>query len=167
MSRQRLPLIATTDPRGGRSRMTCTFRCGNACAHPSPNRSGNPHIAELLSGVVARRTVLRGAAAAGAAAGVLTHLSTAAAATGLSGAAAADALTFRPVAPNNRDNVTVPIDYDYDVVIKWGDRVLPGAPRFDVYNQTPRSQAQQFGYNCDYATMLPTCTRGRGRSTRH
>jgi len=158
---QRLPLIPTSGPRGGRSRMTCTFRCGNACAHPAPNRSGNPHIAELLGGVVARRTVLRGAAAAGAAAGVLTTPSTAAAATGLSGAEAAGSLTFRPVAPNRRDNVTVPVGYDYDVVVKWGDRVLPGAPRFDVYNQTPESQAQQFGYNCDYVAMLPTGKRGR------
>jgi secreted PhoX family phosphatase len=65
------------------------------------------------------------------------------------------------VAPNKRDNVTVPIGYDYDVVVKWGDRVLPGAPRFDAYNQTPKAQAQQFGYNCDYVAMLRTGKRGR------
>ena len=64
-------------------------------------------------------------------------------------------LTFASVAPNNRDNVTVPHGYEYDVIIGWGDRVLPHAPKFDVLDQTPAAQAAQFGYNCDYVAVLP------------
>jgi len=136
--------------------MTCTFRCGNACDHPEPNTSGNHHIRELLERAVARRSVLGGAAAGSAAlvVGGLVHPSTAAAVTGRAPAVpGVGDLTFDPVAPNKRDNVTVPVGYDYDVVIGWGDKVVEGAPRFDVYRQTPDAQAQQFGYNCDYVSV--------------
>ena len=162
MSPRLLPLIDT--PHGARSRMTCKYRCGNACDHPEPNRSGNPHIGEVLRGVVARRSVLRGtaAASAGLAVGALANPSAAAAATGVA-RPAADTLTFAAVPPNKRDNVTVPVGYDYDVIMKWGDPVLPGAPRFDVYHQTPEAQAQQFGYNCDYVSLVPIPGR-RGRA---
>ena len=58
-----LPLISTPGAHGGRSRMTCTYKCGNACDHPEPNTSCNPHIGEVLARAVARRSVLGGAMA--------------------------------------------------------------------------------------------------------
>ena len=64
-------------------------------------------------------------------------------------------LRFTPVAPNNRDSVTVPQGFGHHVVISWGDRVMPGAPRFNVHDQTPEAAALQFGYNCDYIGVLP------------
>jgi uncharacterized protein len=156
-----LPLVGTSGPHGSRSWMTCKYRCGNQCDHPEPNRSGNTHVRELLGKAVARRTVL--AAGATASAGValapLLGGSPAAVATGQAAASAGrrgvTGLTFTPVEPNNRDNVTVPVGYDYDVIAGWGDRVLPGAPAFDVYRQTPSAQAGQFGYNCDFVGVLP------------
>src|SRR5262245_20530980 len=125
------------------------FRFVNQCDHPEPNQSGNPHVRDLLGKAVARRTILAAGAtaSAGAALAPLAGSSPAAAATGQ--------LSFTPVAPNNRDNVTVPPGYDYDVVAKWGDRILPDAPEFDVFRQTPQAQAKQFGYNCDYVGFLP------------
>jgi len=131
MSPRLLPLLPVAGPHGSRSRMTCTFRCGNACDHPEPNTSGNHHIRELLERAVARRSVLGGAAAGSAAlvVGGLVHPSTAAAVTGRAPAVpGVGDLTFDPVAPNKRDNVTVPVGYDYDVVIGWGDKVVEGAP---------------------------------------
>jgi uncharacterized protein len=151
-----LPLVGTSGPHGSRSAMTCKYRCGNQCDHPEPNRSGNPHIRDLLGKAIARRTVLAAGATAtaGAALAPLLGSSPAAAATGQAAVArprrAAIGLTFTPVEPNNRDNVTVPVGYDYDVIASWGDRLLPDAPEFDVYHQTPKAQAKQFGYNCDY-----------------
>jgi secreted PhoX family phosphatase len=65
------------------------------------------------------------------------------------------------VAPNNADDVTVPDGYRADVVIGWGDAVLPGAPAFDVHRQTPAAAATQFGYNNDYVGVLPD---GRNRA---
>jgi hypothetical protein len=142
--------VSTPGPHGSRSRATCTFRCGNACDRPEPNTSANTHIQEILTAAVARRSVLR-AGAAGSAVALVASPSLAAAATGSSRAR----LAFKPVPPNRRDNVTVPPGYDYDVIIAWGDQVVPGAPRFDVYDQSPAAQAGQFGYNCDYVAVLP------------
>ncbi|MDP9407812.1 MAG: PhoX family phosphatase, partial [Actinomycetota bacterium] len=71
-------------------------------------------------------------------------------------------LTFEPVAPNFRDDVVTAPGYAYDVVIRWGDPVLPDAPRFDAFNQTAAAQEKQFGYNCDFLAVLPLDGR-RGR----
>ena len=155
-----LPLVGTSGPHGSRSWMTCKFRCGNQCDHPEPNQSGNPHVRDLLGKAVARRTILAAGAtaSAGAALAPLAGTSPAAAATGLGPATAppgAAGLSFTPVAPNRRDNVTVPTGYDYDVVARWGDPVLADAPEFDAFGQTPQAQAKQFGYNCDYVGFLP------------
>ncbi len=155
MSPRLLPLLDTSGPHGSRSRMTCTFRCGNACDHPEPNRSGNPHFQDLLGRALDRRRVL-GATAVGSAALLAGPLVRPAAAVTPDGPGASVAgLTFDPVAPNKRDNVTVPVGYDYDVLIGWGDAVVAGAPAFDVYQQTAEAQALQFGYNCDYVGLVP------------
>jgi secreted PhoX family phosphatase len=142
-----LPLVGTSGPHGSRSWMTCKFRCGNQCDHPEPNKSGNPHVRDLLGKAVARRTILAAGATASAGAALAPLLHPA--------PAAAIGLTFTPVEPNKRDNVTVPPGHDYDVVARWGDRVLPDAPEFNAFRQTPQAQAKQFGYNCDYVGFLP------------
>jgi len=147
--------------RGSRSRMTCQYRCGNACDHPEPNLSGNTHIQDVLAEAVARRSVLK-AGGAGAATLVLGGLADrpAAAAPGTGAGrpgvpGGIGALDFSPVAPNTRDNVTVPAGFRHDVVVRWGDPVVKGAPAFDVHAQTAENQALQFGYNCDYVDVLP------------
>ena len=160
MTRSLLPLLG---PHGSRSRMTCTFRCGNACDHPEPNTSGNPHIGELLAATARRRSVLKaGAAAAGGM--VLSGMGASPAAASPASPTAAPRtaaaggvsdLGFEPVAPNLRDNVTVADGFQHQVVVGWGDPVERDAPAFDVHRQTPQAQAKQFGYNCDYVGVLP------------
>lgn len=44
-----LSLTPLANRHGSRSRMTCHFRCGNACDHPEPNRSGNSHIQDEIT----------------------------------------------------------------------------------------------------------------------
>ena len=160
MAPRLLPLL-TSGPHGSRSAMTCQFRCGNACAHPEPNTSQNPHFSSVVESVMARRSFLKaGSAGAGAlVVGGLVNPSPAAAATGVAtrrpaGRGLSDA-RFQPVPPNVRDAVTVPDGYRSEVVIRWGDPVTRDAPRFDVENQSPASAATQFGYNNDYVGLLP------------
>ncbi|WP_159945211.1 MULTISPECIES: PhoX family phosphatase [unclassified Nocardiopsis] len=148
--RRPLPLIGEVG--GGRSRATCKLRCGDACFHPAPNTSDNAYFGDIFAKALSRRTALRaGAAAAGVGALGLAAFSPAAAdPRGGNRPHPAPRPTFKSVLPNTDDKVTIPQGYDQHVIIRWGDPVLPGAPEFDVYNQTPESQAQQFGYNCDY-----------------
>src|SRR5512139_3130640 len=122
-----LPLL-TSGPHGSRSHMTCHYRCGNACDKPVPNTSDNPEFADLVEKAIARRSVLKaGGVGAGALVlGGLSGTSPAAAAAGTPGAkrpataAGVGSLDFTPVAPNVRDNVTVPQGFRYDVVVRWG-----------------------------------------------
>ncbi|MDX3371390.1 PhoX family protein [Streptomyces sp. ME02-6987-2C] len=60
-----------------------------------------------------------------------------------------------PVAPNTDDAVTVPEGYRQDVVIRWGEPILRGAPAFDPEKQSAGAQAGQFGYNNDFLALLP------------
>ena len=161
-----LPML----PRHGtRSRMTCTFRCGNACDHPVPNPTDNPYFGDVVASALSRRTVLgtTGALVLGAGAG-LTQAGPAAAAAVPSGRGTSsgshhghrvDRLDFDAVAPNTRDALVVPDGFQQAVVAAWGDPLTPDAPTFDFDHQTRAAQEQQFGYNCDYTTVIPL---GRG-----
>ncbi|MGZ2425078.1 secreted PhoX family phosphatase [Rhizobium laguerreae] len=45
--------------------------------------------------------------------------------------------------------------YDAEILLRWGDAVLPGAPQFDPAKQTADAQNKQFGYNNDYVGFIP------------
>ncbi|MFY0409101.1 PhoX family protein [Solicola sp. PLA-1-18] len=155
------PFLPLLDQHGSRSRMTCTYRCGNACDKPEHNTSGNEHFSDVLARSMARRTLLRASAVTGAGA-LVAGTPLAAAATGRGGRDDLSRLAFTPVPPNVVDDVVVPEGFRADVVVRWGDPILPGAPAFDVDRQSARSQARQLGYNCDYLTVLDGATRDRG-----
>ena len=149
---------------GTRSYLTCLFKCGNACDHAEPNQTETGHIQDEIAKAVGRRSVLRGTAVG---AGALV-LSGAAAAGGSTLAAAATAplaaagpggplarLNFQPVAPNRRDAVVVPNGFDHNVIIRWGDPVVAGAPSWSPYALTLDAVKKTFGYNNDYVSVVP------------
>ncbi|MFF0079886.1 PhoX family protein [Streptomyces canus] len=161
--RVQLPLINTVH---GRSALTCRFRCGDACFHPAPNTSSNPYVGDVIATALSRRSMLRAAAvvtvaaAAGTAGTVVTAPSAEAAARQTTArpkpkGKAARGLRFTPVAPNTADTVTVPAGYSQNVVVRWGEPILRGAPAFDPDRQTAAAQAGQFGYNNDFLALLP------------
>ncbi|WP_432133627.1 PhoX family protein [Streptomyces sp. bgisy154] len=167
--RKLLPIIGTPSAAhpGGRSALTCRFRCGDACFHEVPNTSDNEYAGDVIAGALSRRSMVRAAAvvtvaaAAGTAAGVAGARPAAAAPqahTHGGGRPAHDGargLRFSPVAPNTADAVTIPEGYGQNVVIRWGEPILRGAPAFDPENQTAAAQAGQFGYNNDFLSLLP------------
>jgi len=159
-----LPIIRTSSDShpGGRSALTCRFRCGDACFHEVPNTTTNPYVGDVIATALSRRSVMRAAAvvtataavgAAGAAAA--SPEASAAPARRPSAAKGARGLRFSPVAPNTNDVVTVPDGYGQNVVIRWGEPILRGAPAFDPEKQTAKAQAGQFGYNNDFLALLP------------
>ncbi|MGW5255114.1 PhoX family protein [Streptomyces sp. NPDC004012] len=163
--RNLLPLIGTPSGShpGGRSALTCRYRCGDACFHEVPNTSSNEYVGDVIAGALSRRAALRAAAVVTVATATATAAVSAAApearaATPTASPArthAARGLRFTPVAPNTDDTVTVPDGYRQNVVIRWGDPILRGAPAFDPENQTAAAQAGQFGYNNDFLALLP------------
>ncbi len=159
-----LTLLAEGNRHGSRSHMTCFFRCGNACDRPEPNPTQHGHVRDEIAKAVGRRSLLRGGAVAAGAlvvGGVVQSGGLAAAATSASrkpGPSRAGALghaSFVPVEPNKRDAFTVAQGFDHDVVIRWGDPVVKGAPEFDAHAQSVAAARRQFGYNCDYVGLLP------------
>lgn len=160
--RVQLPLINAVH---GRSALTCRFRCGDACFHPAPNTSANPYVGDVIATALSRRSMMRAAAvvtvaaAAGTAGTVVTAPSAQAAPQAPAGrkpqGKAARGLRFTPVAPNTADTVTVPAGYAQNVVVRWGEPILRGAPAFDPEKQTAAAQAYQFGYNNDFLALLP------------
>ncbi|GAB3656031.1 PhoX family protein [Streptomyces sparsus] len=164
---KQLPLLASHP--GGRSAMTCHYRCGDACFQEVPNRSDNAYFGDVVAGALSRRSMLRAGAVAtvaAAAGGALLAPAPEAVAQphaagkpgrpgGKPGGRGARGLRFDPVPPNTDDAVTVPAGYRQNVVIRWGDPILRGAPAFDPDRQTAKAQAGQFGYNCDYLSLLP------------
>jgi secreted PhoX family phosphatase len=150
-----LPLL--DDHRPGRL-YTCRYRCGNACAHAAPNPSDNEYFGTILQRTISRRGALRAGAVitiAAAATGVPAGTAAAAAPAQPGRGALPRGLDYEAVPVNNIDAVTVPPGYRSNVVIRWGDPIVEGAPEFDYENQTPEAQEQQFGYNTDFCGLLP------------
>jgi hypothetical protein len=154
-TRRLLPLLPAHT--GGRSALTCRYRCGNACLHEPTNPSQNEYFGDVVTRALSRRSVLRAGAVvalAGMAAPALGRGS-AVAAPGQAGGPPAPGLRYTPVEPNTADAVHTPGGYLQQVVIRWGDPLFPDAPAFDPMNQTGAAQARQFGYNNDFLGLLP------------
>ncbi|MGW6027534.1 PhoX family protein [Streptomyces sp. NPDC055099] len=170
--RKLLPIITSHQGSGNRSALTCRFRCGDACFHEVPNTSDNEYVGDVIAGALSRRSMMRAAA--------VVTVATAAGSAVVAGPAAPEAaaapqkpashkskkgargLRFTPVAPNKTDSVTIPDGYAQNIVIRWGEPILRGAPAFDPDKQTAKAQAGQFGYNNDFLSLLPL-RRERGR----
>ncbi|MFE6863349.1 PhoX family protein [Nocardia sp. NPDC057668] len=157
MSLKPLALFVQHDGASSRASITCQYKCGNACFHEVPNTSEGTYFGDIVADI-SRRRLFRGSAAAVLAVGAGSLL----AACGGDEADAAEAnpgtgigTDFTPIAPNKQDAVVIPEGYEQGVVIRWGDPVLPGAPAFDFANQTAAAQAKQFGFNNDFAALLP------------
>ncbi|SDE51110.1 PhoX family protein [Rhodococcus tukisamuensis] len=160
-----LALFVSHDGKSSRASITCRYKCGDACSHAVPNTSGGEYFGDIVRTAMSRRGMLKSGAVAVLAVGAGGALTACA---DDSGSGVADAATttagsggaptgtaFTPVAPNTQDAVVVPAGYEQAVVIRWGDAVLPGAPAFDFDRQSPQAQEMQFGFNNDFAGLLP------------
>lgn len=111
------------------------------------NGSPNEFFAQVLQGRMSRRTLLQG----GLAGLALAYTGS------LVPAQAKDRASPHFVALNHsiEDKLLVPEGYTHNIVIRWGDPVMPDVPEFDLEAQASGKQALQFGYNCDFIAFMP------------
>ncbi|KAA0099742.1 PhoX family phosphatase [Mycolicibacterium sp. P1-18] len=160
MSLVPLNLFVHHDGRSARQHVTCRYKCGDACSQPVPNGSTNEYFGDVVRRV-SRRTLLRSTGVTVLAVGAGSAL--AACSTDAPPTASPEpepvkpsvGMNFASVAPNSEDAVVIPDGYRQAVVISWGDPIVAGAPPFDVTKQTAAAQRGQFGFNNDFAGLLP------------
>lgn len=120
------------------------------------NTSMNATLGDVVAQRLSRRDVVRGALAVSVAGAAMTTLLRAGVATAAptdSGGREAFAFPELTVGEDERHHVAE--GYDADVLMRWGDPVLPDAPPFAPATQGPEDQARQFGYNNDFIGFLP------------
>lgn len=134
--------------------------------HPDDIRT-NPSTETPLSALIgqrlSRRRLLQGLSAAPAALLATTALS-------LPGRALAQPkdlpFGFAEIPHGSDAKSHVPEGYREQVLLRWGDPILPHSPDFDPQAQTPEKQVRQFGFNCDYIAFMPlpkgSATAGHG-----
>ncbi|MCP5076175.1 MAG: PhoX family phosphatase [Rhodobacteraceae bacterium] len=120
--------------------------------NPGPDVTGFEHV---LGRALSRRSLLGGAAAAGAATlvtgpGSLLSLP----------ARASSRIGFDPIATNTLDTVTVPNGYNWHIVTKWGEPLWSSGEEFDqVTRGTGVSQEKAFGDNNDGMALFSSGNR--------
>lgn len=157
-----LNLLVAHDGKSKRQHITCRYKCGDACSKPVPNTSGNAYFGDIVK-QMSRRSVLQAGGVTVLAVGAGSVLAACGSDDAASAARPSEAaavppnpgMEFTAVAPNSDDAVVIPDGYQQSVVISWGDPVLPGAPAFDVTRQSGAAQRGQFGFNNDFAALLP------------
>lgn len=125
------------------------------------NPSANPTIGDVIAARFHRRDILKGALGVAAIAATVSPLALQAA--GEARAEDGFRFDFKEVAAGVDEKHYVAEGYDADILIRWGDPVLPQAPAFDPHKQTAAAQKLQFGYNNDYLGYLPLPGADAGR----
>jgi hypothetical protein len=120
------------------------------------NDSANPTLGEVIATRFNRRDLLRGALAVTAISATVSPIALAVADKAQAqGANTTPSFNFKEVTAGSDEKHYVAEGYDADVLIRWGDPVLPGAPAFDPMKQSAAAQKMQYGYNNDFVGYFP------------
>lgn len=121
------------------------------------NGSANPTIGDIIAERLSRRDLVKGLLGVAAIGATVSPLAIAAAerANAQGAANTTPSFNFKEVAAGSDEKHYVAEGYDADVLIRWGDKVLPGAPAFDPAKPSADAQSKQFGYNNDFLGYIP------------
>ncbi len=121
----------------------------------SANKSQNDTLGDVINRRFSRREIVGGALAVTAieaVSGSIDKVIPAARAEGILAEAATFAFDELAVSTSKTHHMAP--GYDANVLIRWGDKVLPGAPAFDASKPSAEAQAKQFGYNNDFIGFI-------------
>ena len=122
----------------------------------STNASVKATMGDIIAERLSRRDLGKGILAVSAMTATVSPMALLAAETASAQAAnTTPSFNFKEVISGVDDKHYVAEGYDADILIRWGDPVLPGAPSFDPGKLTKDGQAKQFGYNNDYLGYFP------------
>jgi secreted PhoX family phosphatase len=117
------------------------------------NPTDNPTIGDIIAGRFDRRELMKGLLGVVA---ITTAVGPLALAAGSQARANVSArFPFRELEAGVDADHHVAEGYDAQVLIRWGDPLLPGAQPLDPLKQSAAAQKSQFGYNNDYLGYLP------------
>lgn len=120
--------------------------------NPAPSRT----IGDVIAARYGRRAMLKGMLGTSAATALFgTSALTAPRQASAASPAAQSRYAFDELAWGNDETHHVAPGYDADILLRWGDPIMAGAPEFDAMNQSAEAQLQQFGYNNDYVGFVP------------
>ncbi len=119
------------------------------------NASDNATMGEIISKRFSRRNFLQGSLAVSAIAATVSPVALMSADEARAAGKAGSAFNFNEIEAGVDAKHHVAEGYNADVLLRWGDAVLPGAPSFDPLKQSAEAQAKQFGYNNDYVGFIP------------
>ncbi len=119
----------------------------------SPQRAAT--IGDIIAERFSRRDLIGGSLGVAAAALIAGPAAIKADRAEAQPASTTPSFNFREIAAGSDETHHVAEGHAADVLIRWGDPVLPGAPVFDPKAQSAAAQARQFGYNNDYLGYIP------------
>jgi secreted PhoX family phosphatase len=133
-----------------------TSRQSEESENVGSNDTANPTLGDVIAERLSRRDLMKGILAVTAIGATVAPMAVhAARARTAAAGATAPRFNFAEVGAGVDEKHYVAEGYDADVLIRWGDPVLPGAPAFDPLKQTASAQALQFGYNNDFLGFIP------------
>ncbi|MDZ7751147.1 MAG: PhoX family phosphatase [Gammaproteobacteria bacterium] len=123
--------------------------------NPISNNSGNRPFEDVLKVNLARRRVLKGGVAAATTLAVIGPMGMAEAFVGR-GRRGGELMGFTPVAVADGGGIdpNISVDYDFDIILPWGDPIEPGGPGFQI-PVDPEAQTQQIGIGHDGMWFFP------------
>jgi secreted PhoX family phosphatase len=119
------------------------------------NPSANSTLGDVIAERFSRRDLVKGALGVAAIAATTGVTAFDRAVAQAPAAAAASRFRFEELEAKVDQDHAVANGYDADVLIRWGDAVLPDAPSFNPVAQTADAQRKQFGYNNDFLGYFP------------
>ncbi|MBA5805987.1 PhoX family protein [Rhizobium changzhiense] len=119
------------------------------------NMSANATMGEIIGKRFSRRNFLQGSLAVSAIAATVSPIALMSADEARAADNKGSAFNFSEVEAGVDDKHHIAEGYNADILLRWGDAVLPGAPEFDPTKQTADAQSKQFGYNNDYVGFIP------------